>query len=206
MSIILTKAGQWRPDLDVRIKVLVKAPKPTNSRPLKRPINITSSDPVEEPPIKSHTTRTDKLLERQRAKIDTFTIIGNYDHQLLQRWQYIDKRCRNHNGWCIVDYSGKHYNIDYTQQSIWARVIINYKDLVTIERPPPSLYRFWIESQGAITNESRQPIKQIQKQEEKEEKLEFRDMLSTYMAFNKQQLEMQLADRMTDQMERMGAR
>ena len=53
-----------------------------------------------------------------------------------------------------------------------------------IERPPPSLYRFWTESQGAITNESRRPIKLIQKQEEKKEKQGFRDMLSTYIAFN----------------------
>ena len=113
-----------------------------NSKTLKRPRDILSSDPIKQPPSKSRVTRTDNLLDLQRSKTDKLTSIGNLNHQLLQRWQCPDERYQNHNGWCFIDYSGKHFTMDHAQQSIWAKAITNGDKYVSIERLPSSLYRF----------------------------------------------------------------
>ena len=205
ITIILAQAERFVPDLDIKIEVLAES-ELTNQKPFKRPRDILSSDPIEQPPPKSRATRTDNLLDRQRAKVDALALMGNLDHQLLQRWQCHDDRCRNYNGWCFVDYLNKHYNMDPIQQSTWAKAITNGEYNVSIERPPATLYQYWTGSQGAVNAESRRPIRQTQREEDKAQNAGFKDMISTFMEFNKQQLEMQLADRMADQMERMGAR
>ncbi len=104
-------------EYDVRIELQVESPKAKGS--LKRSLNVLSSDPLKpSSPKATRITRTDKLLDRARIRADGLTAAGNFDRELLHRWQCTDRACRNFNGWCFVDFAGKHFNMDHIQQSL----------------------------------------------------------------------------------------
>jgi len=134
-------ASETAIEYDVRIELQVESLKMKSS--LKRSLDVLSSDPLEPSSLKAtRITRIDKLLDRVRIRADSLAAAGNFDSELLHRWQCNDKQCRNLNGWCFVDFAGKHFNMDHTQQALWGKAIANGGDGVTIERPSTSVYRF----------------------------------------------------------------
>ena len=59
-------------------------------------------------------TRTDYLLNEAREQDDTLAgRIKRFNTDLLNYWQCHDPRCRNEDGWCFVDFTGKHYDFDH---------------------------------------------------------------------------------------------
>ncbi len=125
-------------DYTIKIEVNAKAEKPTR----KRPAEVVSEDPdVDERP-RQRRTRIDQLLNRARIRAETLADAGNFDRALLNRWQCNDEHCRNQNGFCFVDFAGKHYNMNHTQQSLWGKAISNGEANVSIERSSTSLYNF----------------------------------------------------------------
>ena len=197
-------ASEGAIEYEVRIELQAESLKGKGS--LKRPLDVLSSDPLEPSSLKARNTRTDKLLDRARIRADHLTAAGNFDRELLHRWQCIDRACRNFNGWCFVDFAGKHFNMDHTQQSLWGKAIATGDDGVTIERPPISLYRFWTGSQGGVTQDSRRSLAYQEKLKTRTDREETKDFMGKFMRFNEQQMEMRLAETMTDQMERMTSR
>lgn len=155
-------------------------------------------------------TRTDRLLDQAKIKADALRAAGNFEKDLLDHWQCHDSRCKNQNGWCFVDFSGKHYNMDHSQQALWAKAIANGDANVLIYRSPTSLYNFWTGNQGAVMSNSRRSIQKQEREQEREsaraDREEGTDFMAKFMAFNKQQLEMRLAESMSDSIERMASR
>ena len=93
-------------EYDVRIELQAESSKGKGS--LKRPLDVLSSDPLEpSSPKATRITRTDKLLDRAPIRADDLTAAGNFDRELLHRWQCTDRACRNFNDWCFVDFAGK---------------------------------------------------------------------------------------------------
>ncbi len=96
--------------------------------------------------------------------------------------------------------------MDHTQQALWGKAIANGEDGVTIERPPTSLYRFWTGSQGVVAQDSRRSVMHQERQDTRTDREEAKDFMGRFMRFNEQQMEMRLAETMTEQMERMASR
>ena len=59
--------------------------------------------------------RTDELLEKREA----MDIVSDAERELITRWKYEDRNCRNHDGFCYV-LGQKHYRISSEQHSRWA--------------------------------------------------------------------------------------
>ncbi|KAL9132381.1 MAG: hypothetical protein Q9175_006446 [Cornicularia normoerica] len=206
---IVAQAVKWEAEqVNVRIELTGKADK-TLPKP--------AAGSAEEPITIDRLTRTDKLLDRARVKADVLKAAGNFDKELLDHWQCHDTRCRNHDGWCFVDYSGQHYDMDHTQQSAWSKAIANGEDNVSVYRPPTRLYEFWTKTQGVVTSHSRRSLqKQDQDQERKEAKTyraeskvhreESVDYMQQLAALHKQQMDMQMAESMAESMQRMTSR
>ena len=123
-----------------------------------RPLSIPVSESAKETLTIDRLTRTDKLLNRTYAKQDALYTAGNYNKKLLDYWQCHDSRCRNQNGWCFIDYKGKHFDMDHTQQSRWAKAIANSESNILIYRPPTELYYWWTGRQGAVDSRSRRSL------------------------------------------------
>ncbi len=90
-------ASEGAIEYDVRIELQAESLKGKSS--LKRSLDVLSSDPLEpSSPKATRITRTDKLLDRVRIRADSLAAAGNFDRELLHRWQCNDKQCRNLNG------------------------------------------------------------------------------------------------------------
>lgn len=186
---------------DVRIKLQVEFLKEKSF--LKRFSNVLSSDSLKFSSLKARITRINKLLNRTRVRVNNLAAVDNFDRELLHRWQCNDRQCQNFNDWCFVDFADKYFNINHTQQSLWGKVIVISDNDVSIEQSSIILYRFWINSQKVMTQNSRRLLmqqKRLKKQTNKEEKKNF---MSKFMRFNEQQMKMRLVKTMIEQMKRM---
>ena len=146
VSVITREAGQFAPELVVRIEISAITIAPLKAQ-LKRPHRETlSSDPVEEsaPQSRRRITTTDKRVDQARERAEALHAAGNFDKDIVDRWQCRDSHCRNENGWCFVDFAGKHYDISHDEQLIWAKAIANGQANVSLERPPTALYNIWV--------------------------------------------------------------
>ncbi len=140
---------------DVRIELQIEFLKKKSS--LKRFLNVLSFDSLKFSLLKAtRITRINKLLDHACIWVDDLiqVAVDNFDHKLLHCWQYIDKACQNFNDWCFIDFADKHFNMNHTQQSFWDKVIIIDDDDVTIKKSSISLYRFWINSQEEMIQNS----------------------------------------------------
>ncbi len=198
---MLALAEEGATDYTIKIEVNAEAEKPTR----KRPAEAVSEDTDVDGP-RQRRTRIDRLLDRARIRADTLADAGNFDRALLNRWQCNDEHCRNQNGFCFVDFAGKHYNMDHTQQSLWGKAISNGEANVSIERPPTSLYNFWSDKQGSVTSLSRRSDLHEERLNAKAERVEKEDFMTRFTRFNEQQMEMRMSEAMTDQIERMNSR
>ena len=129
----------------------------------KQAINVASDPEPEQPPLKTRHTRINALLKKERNRAEGFANTDKFKRDLLEKQTYIDDRCRNLRGYYFINYSGKHYSMNYSQQRSWAMVITNRDVNVSLIYPPKSLYNFWTQRQGAIIDESKKPIQQIER-------------------------------------------
>jgi len=189
-------------EYDVRIELQIKFLKKKSS--LKQFLNVLSFDSLKSSSLKAtRITRIDKLLDRAHIRVDDLTAVDNFDRELLHHWQCIDKACQNFNDWCFIDFADKHFNINHTQQLLWDKIIIINDDDVTIERSSISLYRFWIDSQEEMTQNSWQSLMHQKRLKTWTDKEESKNFMSKFMRFNEQQLKMRLVKSMIEQMKRM---
>lgn len=181
------EARQWKPEIDIRIEVLMKISKESI-------INL-PSDPADLSDITSppRRTRTEDLLNRQRKKIIESSDAAEFDLQLVRRWQCHDARCINHEAFCfIVD--GVHYDLNHTFQRDWAKALGRGDPGVSIDNPPSALYKFLLR-QGPVAGGS----KKSKQQAERDNKDSF---MSEYLEFTKKTMEMRMQERMAEQIER----
>ena len=116
MTVITREAGQFIPKLAVKIEISATAP-PLKAQ-LKRPHRKTlSSDPIDEsaPQPRRRITTTDRRLDQARERAEALHAAGNWDKDIVDRWQCRDSHYHNKNGWCFVDFAGKYYDIFYNE-------------------------------------------------------------------------------------------
>lgn len=205
-KVLLALTDEDATDYIIKIEVSADAEKPTTR---KRPAEVLSdglnADGPESGP-RQRVTRTDQLLDRARIRTDTFAEAGNFDRALLNRWQCNDENCRNQNSFCFVDFAGKHFNMNHTQQSLWGKAIVKGDANVSIERLPTSLYTFWSDKQGAVTSLSRRSDLHQERLNARAEQVEKEGFMTKYQRFAEQNMEMRMTEQMADQMERMNSR
>ncbi len=201
-KVLLALAEEGAIDYTIKIEVNAEVEKSTR----KRPAEVGSEGPDADERPRQRRTRTDQLLDRARIRADKLADVGNFDRALLNRWQCIDEHCRNQNGFCFVDFAGKHYNMDHTQQSLWGKAISNGDANVSIERPPTSSYNFWSDKQGSVTSLSRRSDMHEERLNAKAERVEKEDFMTRFTRFNEQQMGMRMSEAMPDQIERMNSR
>ncbi|MCJ1471286.1 hypothetical protein MMC07_009934 [Pseudocyphellaria aurata] len=92
----------------------------------------------------------------------------------------------------------------------WAKAIMQGDPYVTIEQPPRTLYLHWTKVQGPITEFSKKPKQQAQREEMKQHMTEFKDSTKTVMQQMQEMQEMQtrqsMQEMMKDNIERQNAR
>lgn len=118
---------------------------------------------------------------------------------------------QNQNGWCFVDYSGEHYDMDH-DQLVWSKAIANGVSNVSVHRPPSSLYKLWTKTGAVIFDPRRSLLKQereeakLYHEESKIHREESKDFMQEYATFQKQQLQLQMTDSMSASVQRSTAR
>lgn len=193
-QVILEQAQQWRPEMSVKIEVFAEVEKGATYK------KNTQSQPRDDTPTPpSRITRTDQLLNRANERADALAAAGNYDRELMEHWECKDKRCRNTAGWCFVDYSGEHFNMDHTQQAMWAKAISTNEPNVSVFRPPTSLYNFWKQAQGRISDTSKKSAAKADRDETKSFMQEYRD-------FQREMNQTYMEERMQEQLEKQEQR
>jgi hypothetical protein len=200
-GLIMIEARSWGPKLSVKIEVLAEKTSTSGHKP---PTEWLSSDPVEPSTPRPRATRTTKALDAARIRADALANAGNFDRELISKWQCIDDNCRNHKRFCFVDFNGKHFAINATHQAKWAKAIASSEPGVSLERPPTALYEFWVRSQGGVTQETRRKGVYEARQEVKAQVEESKDVMTRLMDFTKANMEMRLSEAMINQVERMG--
>ncbi len=201
-KVLLALAEEGATDYTIKIEVNAEAEKPTR----KRPAEVVSEGSDADERSRQRRTRIDQLLNRARIRSDTLADVGNFDRALLNRWQCNDEHCRNQNGFCFVNFAGKHYNMNHTQQSLWGKAISNGEANVSIERSSTSLYNFWSDKQDSVTSLSRRSDLHEERLNVKAERVKKEDFMTRFTRFNEQQMEMRMSEAMTDQIERMNSR
>jgi hypothetical protein len=78
--------------------------------------------------------------------------------RLVQKWQCVDDKCRNHHNFCFIDSGGAHYAIDTASMRAWAAACNGGE--ATIANPPITIYRFWHSRQGPVGKDTKTPVKQ----------------------------------------------
>jgi hypothetical protein len=157
------------------------------------PISIPSSPPVL--PTQTRSTRTTQLLEEaaiREARRDRILTAGDFQRQLMQKYQCNDRNCTNYNNFCFPDPmdNTQHYNILATQHELWANRIASGG--ATIENPPDELKQYWKKKQGSINRDSRQPVKKNNAQ-----------IMEQFMEMQTKIYEQQMQYRLMEQMEAM---
>lgn len=122
---------------------------------------ILSSPPVPQ----AKRTRTGKLEEQQALRLDKIQLAGDFHMQLAQRFRCEDKGCTNLDNYCFPNPEDKkiHYNITHVHHQTWAQAISRGE--ATLLQPPLSIYEYWKRQQGAVSRESRAPIRATFQQE-----------------------------------------
>ena len=215
VSVITREAAQYTPELTVKIEISAMATAPAKAQS-KRPYRETlSSDPIDEsaPQSRRRITTTDKRLDQARERAEALHAAGNWDKDIIDRWQCRDSHCRNENGFCFVDFAGKHYDISHKEQLIWAKAIANGQANVSLERPPTALYNIWVKQHGSVAQSSRRSEAHQERLEAKAERAEkethmnkqesFMDKL---MKLSEQEMNMAMAERMAERAEKMSRR
>ena len=121
----------------------------------------------------------------------------------MDRWQCRDDHCTNRNGFCFVDFAGKHYDIAHEEQLMWSKAIANGDAGVSLERPPTSLYNIWTSKNGAVTQNSRRSEAHAERLEARAERAEKKTFMDRYIRLSEKEFEMTMADRMAEKMDRM---
>ena len=127
---------------------------PPKNIPKRQHVELSSDPAAPQAQEKKRVTRTDKILDSARDRAEALEAVGNYDKQLLNRWQCRDQQYRNINGYCFIDFKGKHFDIDAIQQLNWGKAIAKGDLGVSIERPPTEVYKSW-QRQGPCESTSR---------------------------------------------------
>ena len=143
LDILLRESQRFGGIIDLKIEILaeIRQLPIILKTPVKRQLLELSSDAAElPPPDKKRVTRTDKLLDAARERAKALAAVGNYDKTLLDRWQCRDQHCRNIDGFCFVDFGGKHFDIDSVQQLKWGKAMARGELGVSIKRPPTDVY------------------------------------------------------------------
>jgi hypothetical protein len=155
--------------IEIRASTTVPACKP---QPLKRKALETdkeASSPIpSSPPIvqeKKKKNRTSALEAQQAVRLDKIQLAGDFEKQLVDRLVCRDKDCTNQDNFCWPDPINpkSHFAVTAPQQKSWAQAISTGD--ATLSVPPIKLYTYWQTSQGAITRESRAPIRRTFQQE-----------------------------------------
>ena len=103
--------------------------------------------------------RVSRLQEQHQVRVETLRTVGDFQGQLMERYRCQEDNCTNRNNFCFVDpvERTKHYNMTVAQQEAWASAMSRGE--ATLLNPPSKLYRYWVQEQGGITRNSREPTK-----------------------------------------------
>ena len=208
LNIILRESQTYGAEIDLKIELLAETrqlPFPTKPAPKRQHVELSSDAAEPTLPERKRITRTDKLLDSARDRAEALEAVGNYDKKLLDRWQCRDQECRNLNGFCFIDFEGKHFDIDSIQQLRWGKALARGDLGVSIERPPTEIYKSW-QKQGACESTSRRTKVYEERQNARAEREEGKDFMNQFMEFNKKAMEMRLQETMADSLERMTSR
>ena len=215
VSVITREAAQYTPKLTVKIEISAMATAPPKAQS-KRPYRETlSSDPIDEsaPQSRRRITTTDRRLDQARERAEALHAAGNWDKDIIDRWQCKDSHCRNENGFYFVDFAGKHYDISHEEQLVWAKAIANSQANVSLERPPTALYNIWVKQHGSVAQSSRRSEAHQERLEAKAERAEKESHINKQESFidklmklSKQEMNMAIAERMAERAEKMSRR
>lgn len=136
-NLCLAESDRWGPqDIDVAIEIVGHS---TIKRPRRGVADAPTTIPNDATGATGARTRTDRLLDQQEARRQQAREEGNYDLDIIDRWQCHDPDCPNENGFCFVDYSDKHYTITASQSQLWSKAMATGEPGVTVLRPPTRL-------------------------------------------------------------------
>ena len=208
LNIILRESQRFGEIIDLKIEIQAETKQllnPLKNIPKRQHVELSSDPAAPQAQEKKRVTRTDKLLNSARDRAEALEAVGNYNKQLLDRWQCRDQQCRNMNGYCFIDFEGKHFDIDAIQQLKWGKAIAKGDLGVSIKRPPTEIYKSW-QRQGPCELTSRRTKAYKERQNARAEREEGKDFMNQFMEFNKKAMEMRLQETMADSIERMTSR
>ncbi len=102
-----------------------------------------------------------------------------------------------------MNFADKHYNMNYTQQFLWNKMIFNDEANVSIEQSSISLYNFWSDKQNSVISLSHWSDLHEKRLNIKAKWVKKKDFMTRFTRFNEQQMKMQMSETMTDQIEWM---
>ena len=188
LTIILKESHTYGAEVDLKLELLAETKQPPNL-PKRRYVKLSSNTAEPAPQEKKRVTQTDKLLDSARDQAEALEAVGNYDKKLLDCWQCKDQACKNLNGFCFIDFEGKHFDIDSLQQLRWGKAIARGDLGVSIERPPTDIYKSW-QKQGPYESNSQRSKLYKERQDARADREEGKDFMNQFMEFNKKAMKM----------------
>ncbi|KAL8799947.1 MAG: hypothetical protein Q9182_005517 [Xanthomendoza sp. 2 TL-2023] len=234
VDVIVDQSERWKYQLDVKLEVYCEVNKGKGKekdgdiRPFlqKRSHIELSSDPPVPPSLsdddeatptptshpkrmKGSAHRSGKLIKGARERALVAQRDGHFEKALIDRWICIDEHLTNHKqdseGFCFVDYSGKHYALDYGQQIKWAKAIEkavkNGDTNVSNERPPTDLYNYVVK-QGEVSLTSRRTAAYQERRENQADREEGKNFMQKFTEFQQMMMEQQMMRSMQENMEK----
>ncbi|MCJ1459286.1 hypothetical protein MMC28_009663 [Mycoblastus sanguinarius] len=199
-NLSLAESDRWGPqDIDVAIEIVGHS---TIKRPRRGVADAPTTIPNDATGATGARTRTDRLLDQQEARRQQAREEGNYDLDIIDRWQCHDPDCPNENGFCFVDYSDKHYTITASQSQLWSKAMATGEPGVTVLRPPTRLYNLWKNGSGEVTSTSKRQGLYDARLANQQEQDELASMMSEMMKMSRFQMQMSMNRMMREDMER----
>jgi hypothetical protein len=155
--------------IEIRVSITVPTRKPQLPKRKVPEVDEETSSPIpSSPPVvqeKKRKSRTAVLEAQQAVRLEKIQLAGDFERQLADKLVCRDKDCTNQDNFCWPDpTNGKqHYAVTSVQHKSWAQAI-SAGD-ATLNAPPIKIYAYWQTSQGAVTRESRAPIRRTFQQE-----------------------------------------
>ncbi|KAH0541586.1 hypothetical protein FGG08_003934 [Glutinoglossum americanum] len=155
--------------VEIRASTTTLASKPHPPKRKALEIDEEASSPIpSSPPIvqeKKKKCRTSILEAQQAVRLDRIQLAGDFERQLVDRLVCKDKDCTNQDNFCWPDPMNpkSHFAVTAPQQKSWAQAISTGD--ATLSAPPIKIYNYWQTTQGAITRESRAPVRRTFQQE-----------------------------------------
>ncbi len=198
-KILLTLTEKRVTDYIIKIKINVKIEKST----CKRFAEIVFKDSDIDEKSCQRCIYINQLLNQAQIRAETLVDVNNFNKALLNHWQCNDKHCKNQNDFCFMNFTDKHYNINYIQQFLWSKIISNNEANISIKQFSMSLYNLWSDKQNFVILLSCQSDLHKKRLNIKAKWVKKKDFMTRFTRFNKQQMKMWMSETMIDQIEWM---